>query len=329
MSDPAAAESILVVDDEPQLRQLLVDALDRPGLRVYAAASGQEAIAMAQRHQPAVLVTDLLLGDCSGLEVIDRLRSARRDLPTVVITGCCDPATLDQASRRAPLDLLTKPLDIERLRRSVWAEVARHSRTCALSARHQRLRRMARLIRTRERSASAAPDAGCPRCRQHDEQLANYRMVMEYQQSLLCARTDDDVFRSFFSLFSRKAGAVYGIASVCDAEAQLQVTGRFGVPLPDNAAFSGRLNKPIVDLVLTDPRCQILDAYDQRKSFDPIIQRYLPGVSVLALPLIPKPGELIGLITLYRKGEQPFSPADLKLAELLMTPTALAVQRND
>jgi GAF domain-containing protein len=59
------------------------------------------------------------------------------------------------------------------------------------------------------------------------------------------------------------------------------------------------------------------------------VTRYLPGVTILAIPLIPAPGELIGMVMLYRKGEQPFDQADIDLAAGLAHPTALAVRRND
>jgi DNA-binding response OmpR family regulator len=333
MPDAYAAESILVVDDEPQLRELLVDALNRPGLRVYAAGSGSQAMELAQRHRPSLLVMDLLLGDCSGLELMDRLRHAHKDLPTVVITGCHDPDTLSQARQRRPVELMAKPLDLDRLRSTVAGELARLARQSILQRRHQRLRRLARAIRRRrqEQAPPASPahvELGRA-CQELNTRVAHQKLLLEYQQSLLSARTDDDVFRSFFSLFARKSGAVFGVANVCDADAQLQVVGRFGVPLPDNQAFSQRLVKPIIDLVLAEPRCQIVDAYERRADFEPVIHRYLPGVSILVMPLIPKPGELIGLVTLYRKGEQPFLRSDLDLAELLMQPTAVAVQRND
>lgn len=331
MPQEAAGTSILVVDDEPQLRQLLVDALDQPGLDIRAAASGSEAIELASRRRPSLLVTDLMLGDCSGLDVIDRLRHTHHDLPTVVITGCCDPSTLSQASQRRPLDLLTKPLDLDRLRRAVDGELARLNRQDVLDRRHQRLRRLARGVHHR-RDGGASPSAAhdmTRTCQELNDRLSRQKMVMDYQQSLLNARTDDDVFRSFFGLYARKSGAVFGVASVCDEQSQLQVTGRFGVPLPDNQNFTNRLVKPVIDLILADPRCQILDAFEHRDEFEPVIHRYLPGVSILAVPLIPKPGELIGLVTLYRKGEQPFLRADLDLAEQLMPATAVAVQRND
>ena len=68
---------------------------------------------------------------------------------------------------------------------------------------------------------------------------------------------------------------------------------------------------------------------DEMELFDESIQRYLPGITVLAIPLIPAPGEMIGVIMLYRKGEQPFTSEDMELAQLLAFPTAVAVRRND
>ena len=69
------ASRILVVDDEPDLRELLVDVLADTDLEIDSAGSGAEALAKARRQRPDLLVTDLILGDCTGLDVIDQLRS--------------------------------------------------------------------------------------------------------------------------------------------------------------------------------------------------------------------------------------------------------------
>jgi GAF domain-containing protein len=84
-----------------------------------------------------------------------------------------------------------------------------------------------------------------------------------------------------------------------------------------------------VDQILKTPECTLIDAWDHAELFDESIRRRLCGVSVLAVPLIPAPGELIGLGVLYRKGEQPFIDQDLALAEMISLATATAVRRND
>ncbi|MHC4294530.1 MAG: response regulator, partial [Planctomycetota bacterium] len=95
---------VLVVDDEPELRELLIDALDDGDLEISAVGSGREAIELAQAGEVDFVVTDLYLGDCSGLDVLDKFRSAAGDVPAVLITGYGDPESLSEASRRRPVE---------------------------------------------------------------------------------------------------------------------------------------------------------------------------------------------------------------------------------
>jgi len=327
------SQTVLVVDDEPEIRDLLVDALGDEDLLVRPAANGAEAISLANRYRPDFLVTDLLLGDCSGLDVIDHLRQSQPDLPTVVITGYASAENFHQASKHHPLELMTKPLDLSRLKRTIQDELIRRRRDEILKLRRIRLRLLARQLRLRRnemdrhhRPAPPAVIANYPQCADHDDCNA---ILVQYQRQLLFARNDDDVFRTLFTTFVGKCGPVFGIASVCDADANLQVVGRFGVPYPDNPTFCHLLSGPVCEHVLTDPRCQVIDAYEYQPLFHPSIRKYLPGLSILAIPLVPREGEMIGVITLYRKGEQPFLETDLAMADLLSSPTAITVQRND
>ena len=85
----------------------------------------------------------------------------------------------------------------------------------------------------------------------------------------------------------------------------------------------------MVEMALAEPKTMLVDAGDQADRFDPSIQKFLPGVTVLSIPLIPAEGEMIGVVVLYRKGEQPFIDADVTLAEMIAPATAAAVRRND
>jgi DNA-binding response OmpR family regulator len=325
--------NVLVVDDEPHLRELLADALSGAGIRVETAASGSEAIDLAGRKEVDLVVTDLVLGDCTGLEVIDRLRSSRGDIPAVVITGRGDTKSLSEASRRRPVEVMTKPLDLDRLRETIRTELTRQEQTRRLERRYRRLRRLARSINLERKDIRRRLETTCADLEAAygtlSEQIAGQKTLIEYQRDLLAARNDDDVFRAMFRLFVRRSGSVFGVAMACDADAELQIVGRFGVPTPDNIEFCRGIVKPIRDAVLSNPRCMLIDAGEQREMFDQSIRRYLVGLSVLVVPLIPCAGELIGLVVLYRKGEQPFVPADVSLAETVAPPTAIAVARND
>ena len=324
---------ILVVDDEPDLRELLTDALADGDVEVTTAASGAEAIALAQSNPVDFIVTDLCLGDCTGLEVLDRVRRDGGDVPAVVMTGRGDAQALSEASRHHPVELMVKPLDVERLRDTIRRELSRRDEGGRWRRRTVRLRQVARNINRDRKRVVEQLDTTCADLteayRNLCGQMKRQRALLYYQQELLRARDDDDAFRLLFRTLVQQSGPLFGVAMVCDAAAELRVVGRFGVPQPDGLRFGQLLAKPLIDMVLANPQCILLDATDETDLFDESIRKYLVGVNVLAVPLIPAPGEMIGLVVLYRKGEQPFTETDLSLIETLAAPTAIAVERND
>jgi CheY-like chemotaxis protein len=323
-----------VVDDEPSIRELLVDALSGEDLEVSTAGSGHEAIAKASNWKPDLLVTDLLLGDCTGLDVIDSLtETTSESIPAVVITGQNDPTWLSEASRRRPIEMITKPLDLERLRGAIRNGLADQAVYEASCIRHKRLRKLARAANDKRRDMERKLNETCvdltEAYRTLSGRLSMQEIVLAYQNDLIAAQTDDDVFRALFRTYVRRSGPVFGISMVCDSNANLRVVGRFGVPHPDSLDFCQELAQPMVESVLNQPEMILVDATDNREMFDASIRKYLVGLNVLAVPLIPSPGELIGVVVFYRKGEQPFTDFDQNLAELMATPTAVAVRRND
>jgi len=330
---PKSKARILVVDDESDLRELLTDALDGTGVEVRAAASANEAIELLRDSPVDFVVTDLYLGDRTGLEVLDALRNGGGDVPAIVITGRGDVAALSEASRRRPVELMVKPLDVERLRSTIRRELTRRRTDGRWRRRALRLRRLAKsisrdrekIVRQLQRACADLADARLSLC----GQVACQQVLLDYQHDLLAATNDDDVFRALFRLVARRSGPVFGVAMVCDADAELRIIGRFGVPNPDSLKFCELITAPIVDALLADPQCLLLDATDRLEMFDRSIRKYLVGVTVLGVPLIPAAGEMIGAAVFYRKGEQPFTDTDVALAEALAAPTAIVIRRND
>jgi len=325
--------NILVVDDDDRVREFFVDALDCEELTVATARSGREALDHARRRRPDMVIMDVHLADGSGLETIDRLRQVAGDVPALVITGQGDVHTFAEASRRRPVELMTKPLDLGRLERVIRQELGRCEPYRRVRRQKDRLLRVARRIDRARREVKGRLDSTCAdlTCayRTLSGQLALQQTLIGYQSAMIAARNDDDVFATLFRTLALRSGAVFGIALVCDENACLKIIGRYGVPEPDGLSFCQRLADPVVDRLLVTPRIMLLDAGDEADAFDGSIRRHLPGLTVLGIPLIPNVGEMIGAAVLYRKGEQPFLDADLSLAEAIAFPTATAVRRND
>lgn len=78
--------TILVVDDEPNIREVVGLYLRREGYTVVAAADGEEALRLHRQHQPDLVVLDLMLPRLSGLEVCRRIQAERR-VPLIMLTA--------------------------------------------------------------------------------------------------------------------------------------------------------------------------------------------------------------------------------------------------
>jgi len=105
---------VLVVDDEAQIRRALSRALSARDYEVEVAVDGEEALAVAVRFVPDVIVLDLNLPDIDGLEVCRRLR-AWSSTPVIVLSVREDEADKVEALDLGADDYLTKPFGIEEL----------------------------------------------------------------------------------------------------------------------------------------------------------------------------------------------------------------------
>ena len=85
MSKPIEA-SIVVVDDEPSIRELLVASLHFAGFEVNTAASGSEAIEVIEKIQPDLIVLDVMLPDIDGFTVTRRIRQEGITTPVLYLT---------------------------------------------------------------------------------------------------------------------------------------------------------------------------------------------------------------------------------------------------
>jgi NtrC-family two-component system response regulator AlgB len=108
--------TVLVVDDEANLRRTLVSCLEGDGHSVSAAGNADQALAAAERRAFDLAFVDMRLGDEDGLELIPRLAATSPWLHVVVITAYASIETAVQAMRRGATDYLPKPFSPEQVR---------------------------------------------------------------------------------------------------------------------------------------------------------------------------------------------------------------------
>jgi CheY-like chemotaxis protein len=83
-----AERPVLVIEDDPDVRRLLVERVRNDGYRTLEAASGEEGLAMARTETPCLVLLDLLLPEMNGWEVLAQLRgdAAFADTPVVIVS---------------------------------------------------------------------------------------------------------------------------------------------------------------------------------------------------------------------------------------------------
>jgi two-component system, cell cycle response regulator len=107
-------EKILVIDDEPEIRELLSEILQEEGYEVFDAADGVEGLALFHDIKPDLVITDVKMPLKDGLAVLKGVKEAKCDIDVIILTGHSDEATAIECLQSGAYDYLLKPVeDIE------------------------------------------------------------------------------------------------------------------------------------------------------------------------------------------------------------------------
>ena len=109
--------TVLLVEDNEMNRDMLLRRLERKGFQVLTALDGEQAIEMAQLHQPQVVLMDMSLPVLDGWEATRRLKAdpATKDIPIIALTAHALPAERDRALDAGCVAFETKPIDFPKL----------------------------------------------------------------------------------------------------------------------------------------------------------------------------------------------------------------------
>jgi len=128
MTDKDQIPQVLVVDDEPNIRELVQVALKFHGCSVTTAATGKDALRRAETDAPDLIVLDVMLPDMDGFEVCRRLRSAGNEVPVIFLTARDTSSDTVTGLAIGGDDYVTKPFSVEALVARVRAVLRRASR---------------------------------------------------------------------------------------------------------------------------------------------------------------------------------------------------------
>ena len=113
---------ILIIDDEPIIRDVLIETLEREGYETVAASDGNDGIKIHQENPADLIITDLIMPEKEGIETIMELRRDSQDVKIIAMSGGgkIDPNTYLQIAKTVgAVKTLAKPIRIEELLKTV------------------------------------------------------------------------------------------------------------------------------------------------------------------------------------------------------------------
>jgi excisionase family DNA binding protein len=114
-----ARSTILVVDDEDAIRDLMVAALGSKTREILTAGTGEEALEIAKRTEVDLVLLDLSMPGMNGVDTFRELHGLRPGLPVIIVTAYPDSHLMAQALEIGPFTMISKPVDLAQIQQTV------------------------------------------------------------------------------------------------------------------------------------------------------------------------------------------------------------------
>jgi two-component system OmpR family response regulator len=115
---------LLIVEDDPEMRDLLRKVLEKEGYRISLAADGHEATTALGRVPFDLIVTDMLMPENGGLELLQRIHETQPRLPVIIITAFGDWGSYSRALELGAAAFISKPLKMAELIGAIHSALA-------------------------------------------------------------------------------------------------------------------------------------------------------------------------------------------------------------
>jgi two-component system response regulator AtoC len=112
---------VLVIDDEPYVRESVEMFLKEKGLTVSTAATAADGLELWRKRHPQVIILDIRLPDRSGLEILREITSTDQEVKVIMITAFHDMGSTIEAMRHGAYDYVHKPIDVDELEHAVMS----------------------------------------------------------------------------------------------------------------------------------------------------------------------------------------------------------------
>ncbi len=111
MTAPGTPQKILIVDDEPEIRELLAEFLAEQGFVPLQASNGLDGLYILENEKPAIVLLDIGMPGLDGVQVLGKIKKISPKTHVIIITGAGDAVTELQTKRLGRTGYLTKPFN--------------------------------------------------------------------------------------------------------------------------------------------------------------------------------------------------------------------------
>jgi len=150
---PTASPHIVIVDDEPAMRDGLKECIGEAEYRITTCADAASAQDVMEKDPVDLVITDLVMPERDGMELLEWIRRQHPAVPVVMITGYSTVATAVEAMRRGAVDYIPKPFELDEVRITVRKTL----QAAGLERDNQRLRRQLDALRPRAQLIGESP----------------------------------------------------------------------------------------------------------------------------------------------------------------------------
>ena len=123
MNQTLKKKAILVVDDNPNNLELLAVKLTQIGYRVITAQSGKDALELISQKKPGLVLLDIMMPEMDGIETLKRIKAFDPNIPVAMVTAVWDKDEAKKTFEMGAYEYITKPIDMEYLKRTVLAKL--------------------------------------------------------------------------------------------------------------------------------------------------------------------------------------------------------------
>lgn len=154
-----AGESLLIIDDDAFMRELLTESLSEAGYETSAAETGSEGLERLNHRPFQVALVDLSLPDMDGMEVVDRLATDSPDTQIIILTGYPSLETAVDALRGGSQDYLVKPFKVPEVLAAIGRALNHHHLQLEIKTLRQKVQTLEQEVEQLRGSGPVTPSA--------------------------------------------------------------------------------------------------------------------------------------------------------------------------